>query len=124
MRRRVKEVLSILQKVGARRAPFARAHLSHFAAIRVHRVNLIARPTGSRRLKDEFLAVERKIGFRVLAAKGELAQILQVLFSVWLGRKEGNYPKETKGKAANHRDTEARRISHKPRHNSLEITAI
>jgi hypothetical protein len=60
MRGCIEKALAVLQKVSAGRATFPRAHSLHGAAINAHDVDLIARPTLSRRLKDQVLASNAK----------------------------------------------------------------
>src|SRR5258707_5975352 len=80
MRGGIENSLAAREKVRTSRASIAGRNQMHVRAIDIHRVDLIALMTLARRLKDEFLAVSRKVGFRIFTAKGQLLHVAQMLF--------------------------------------------
>src|SRR5215831_12272494 len=80
MSRRIENSLSVRKKVRARGAAVARGNHLHVRPVDVHRVDLIAFASITRRLKYQFPAICRKVRLSIFAAKGELLDIAQVLF--------------------------------------------
>src|SRR5437870_13055341 len=79
MRRGIKNAFVTGEEVRARCAAVAGRNHLHIRSVDVHRVDLIALAPIARRLKDQLLAVGGKVRLGVLAAKGELLQVAQML---------------------------------------------
>ena len=76
----VEEVLAVGQKVGAGGTPLAGRDHAYVGPVGVHDEDLVALQAVAGGLENDPFAVGRKISFRVLAAEGELADVLQMAF--------------------------------------------
>jgi len=74
----VDDVLVVGQKIAACGAPFAGRHHVLIRAVRVHNVHLVALVGRPRGLEDQALAIGRPIGFGILAAVRQLADITEM----------------------------------------------
>ena len=89
MRRREEDLRAARIEISARRATGAGADAMHVGPIDLHRVDLVARIVGTRRLINETCAVGRKVGLGIFAAAGQLADIGEVRLSLHLEPTDG-----------------------------------
>ncbi len=102
MSRRVEHAAIAREKVSARRGASAGAHQSNGVTVQIHHVHLITTQPGVGRcergrvgilhpivrgLKNQFVPAEGKVGFGILPAHRQLANILQMPFSLVSGNR-------------------------------------
>ena len=75
MRGGIDNSLAVRKEKPAGRSALAAVHEPHVAAVDIHAEDLIASIGRARRLKDDFIAVEREIRLGILAAESELSHV-------------------------------------------------
>src|ERR1700716_4231490 len=95
MRRSEQDALVAGVEEATRRLACIRGDAAQRGAVHVHDVLLVARPSVARALENELPAIGAEVRFRVLAAIGQLANVVQMTF----GRRGIDDGRATRGAA-------------------------
>src|SRR5688572_7178271 len=78
MGRGINDRLVVRSDKGAGRDALSGRDLAHMGAVVMHAEDRVAAEVAARGLKDELAAIVRKIGLRILAAKRQLCDVLEM----------------------------------------------